>query len=285
MKIKVRKSLCWFVIFGILLNVVFIFNVGLKPSFAETTDRYSATYGGDAPTPYEYTEISNETVNYTRREVVPVGLVNNAPLYTPISGLDNGCGAVAGAIIVGFYDKYYEELIPNYTTYLSFNGKYKGNDATYIPKLMRELYTLMRTNVDDIGVSRDDCLNGLKAYVQGKNRSLEYEDIKNSNKVDYNSFKRAMNENKPVLLFCDKTVVYDVISSSNSDRIVGAVITSTAHIVVGYELYEVKYYNGNNLFRTDRYIRIASGLSTVDLYLLKIDATDWCDGAYTVTVK
>ena len=90
MKINVRKSLCWFVIFGILLNVVCIFNVGLKPSFAETSDRYSATYGGDAPTPYEYTEISNETVNYTRREVVPVGLVNNAPLYTPISGLDNG---------------------------------------------------------------------------------------------------------------------------------------------------------------------------------------------------
>ena len=52
MKINVRKSLCWFVIFGILLNVVCIFNVGLKPSFAETSDRYSATYGGDAPTPY-----------------------------------------------------------------------------------------------------------------------------------------------------------------------------------------------------------------------------------------
>ncbi len=285
MKINVRKSLCWFVIFGILLNVVCIFNVGLKSSFAETTDRYSATYGGDAPTPYEYTVVSDETVNYTRREVVTVNLVNNAPLYTPISGLDNGCGSVAGAIVIGFYDKYYEDLIPNYTTYLPFNGKYKGNDATYIPKLMRELYTLMRTNVDDVGVSRDDCLNGLKAYVQGKNRSLEYEDIKNSNKVDYNSFKRAMNENKPVLLFCDKTVSYSVVSSSNSDRIVGAVITSTAHIVVGYEYYEVNYYNGNNLFRTDRYIRIATGLSTVNVHWLKIDATDWCDGAYAVNVK
>ena len=62
-------------------------------------------------------------------------------------------------------------------------------------------------------------------------------------------------------------------------------MTNSPHIVVGYGLYEVNYYNGDNLFRTDRYIRVATGLSTSSEYLLKIDATDWCDGAYAVTVN
>ncbi len=282
MKINVRKSLCWFVIFGILLNVVCIFNVGLKSSFAETSDRYSATYGGGIQT-YAYTEISSETVNYTNRVPVPVNLANAVPFYTQDGSLSNACGAVAGSIVVGYYDKYYEDLIPDYKAYLS-NGNYKPNDRVYIPQVMKELYTLMRTNVDDVGVSKSDCINGLKAYVQGKNRNLSYTDVKNVNKVDENALLNAINAKKPVLLFCDKLDVYTFNYSDNVETITCTNKVSAGHVAVAYGLYTIKYYNGANLFRTDKYIMISTGLSRSVEYL-KLDATDWCDGAYAVAVN
>ncbi len=252
---------------------------GFSVKLPEKQGRYSASYGDDAVT---YMDVSSEIVNYTRKEVSYVETVKGVPFYYQYSAYPNSCGPVAGAIIVGFYDAYYENLIPDYYPFFS-NGSYKRMDFTYISKLTGELYTLMRTNVDDVGVSEEDCKNGLRAYVNKQGYNLSYSNVKGYNTVNENAYVSAIENNQPVLLFCDKMDLTVISVASTYDKIVKSAFNS-AHIAVGFGLYTIKYYNGDNNFRTDKYLRIATGISGMEHSMLRLDATDWCDSAYAVSV-
>lgn len=242
-----------------------------------TESRYSG-YG----TAMLLQEATGETISYTRKEEFLTETIKRVPKYNQVSDLPNSCGPIAGAIVVGFYDKYYEDLIPDYKTYIS-TGAYKGRDSVYIPKLMRELYTLMRTNVDDVGVSESDCLSGLKSYVTGKGHSLSYNNVKSGNVVSESAARNSINNNHPILLFCQMMDVYIYTTDNNVDTFACTHLEG-AHVAVAYGVYTVNYYNGNTLFRTDKYLWIATGLGLMPTGLLKISSTDWCNAAYEVTI-
>lgn len=142
----------------------------------------------------------------------------------------------------------------------------------------------MRTNVDDVGVSETDCLNGLRTYVESKGHSITYNNIKTINKVNETALVNAINSNLPSLLFCSKTDMYAISTGTNDDLIVKSSMEG-AHIVIGYGMLAVKYYNGDNVFRTDKYIKVATGLSYSSSAYLKLTATDWCKSAYSVKIS
>lgn len=279
MKQKLQIVVSSLTLIVMVLSIFYCFGLGVTALASSEQERYSG-YG--AVTPYALVT-SSETVYYSRKEETYIETYKGVPRYREISGLTNSCGPIGGAIIVGFYDRYYEELVPNYTTYVS-SGAYKGNDTTYIPQLIRELYSLMRTNVDDVGVSETDCLNGLRTYVEEKGRSITYDNIKTINKVNETALVNAINSNWPSLLFCSKTDMYAISTGTNDDLIVKSSMEG-AHIVVGYGLLTVNYYNGNNVFRTDKYIKVATGLSSPSSAYLKLTATDWCNSAYSVKIS
>ena len=225
---------------------------------------------------------TTENVTYTNKSTTTKETVKGVPKYKPLGELENSCGATAGSIVVGFYDKYFENLIPNYTTYVS-SGTYKGRDSVYIPTLMRELYTLMRTNVDDVGVSMSDCLDGLKTYINGKGYSVNYNSVKGLIKVNESKFTKAIENNHPILLFCTKMDLYSFSTSGSTDTLVCTTYDG-AHVCVAYGFFEVNYYNSNGLFRTDKYAHVATGISQNSGYL-KLSSTDWCVDAYEVTIS
>jgi len=272
---NLKKFVVLFVATILFFNLLFLF---------KNETKYDFRYSGYGETNAQATLINTETVNFTKREVEQLETVNGVPMYMPINGLTNSCGAIAGAIVVGFFDKYYENLIPNYKTYIS-TGRYKGNDNTYIPRVIEEMYVLMRTNIDDVGVSQYDCINGLKQYVINKGYSINLTDIKKSNKVDEAMLSSSINNNNPSILFCAKTDVYNFSLSSNSDTIYCTNLTAGGHIVVASGLYTIKYYNGDNLFRIDKYIKIATGLTTQTNTYLRLDSNDWFNGAYSVSIN
>lgn len=259
-----------------LLLVLIICIIPVSVAKANEENRYCG-YGSTLSTQESTTEI----INFTNRVPITYQTVNGVPKYNQISDLSNACGAIAGAMVVGFYDKYYEELIPDYKTYVG-SGTYRGRDSVYIPKLMRELYTLMRTNIDDVGVSETDCLNGLKSYVEGKGRTLTYTNVRYVNHINETTYTNAINNNHPVLLFCSKMDLYSFSLGENQDKIICTTYTG-GHVAVGYGVAIMNYYNGDTIFRTDRYISVATGLG-ISMGYLKIESTDWCNGAYEVTI-
>lgn len=272
---KIFFNLCW-------LSLLFILTVNVFSGFIVVSphkSRYSSSYG-DVAAPYS--TVTSETINFTHREETYIETAYGVPLYTQINTYPNSCGPVGGAIIVGFYDKYYENLIPDYNPCLS-SGKYRKNDDTIRNVLMKDLYTLMRTNVDDVGVSEPDCKNGLSTYVKNHGYNLTYSSVKSGSTVSESAYASSINNNRPVLLFCSKMDLYQFSTTATQDNW-STIHYNGAHVAVGFGLYTVKYYNGNTNFRTDKYLRIATGLSEFQDGFIKISSNDWCDNAYSVTV-
>lgn len=114
---KVFKILCL-----ILFGLIFCLVSSLNFSQAAYADVRFKGYGESIIT---YAAVSKEKVTYTNKEEIEIETYMGVPLYTQISDLPNSCGATGGAIMVGFYDRYYEDLIPDYVPYYS-NGNYKG---------------------------------------------------------------------------------------------------------------------------------------------------------------
>ena len=78
-----------------------------------------------------------ETVNFASIDNIYTQTPNRVPLYYH-GTLQNACGPIGGSIVVGYYDKYFQNLIPNYTNYSTATGNYRPQDSTYIPALIQE---------------------------------------------------------------------------------------------------------------------------------------------------
>ena len=142
----------------------------------------------------------------------------------------------------------------------------------------------MQTNVLDVGVSESECLDGLEAYVEGKNRSITYTSVK-SGSLNTTAYKNAISNQIPVMLFCQSTNVVLIDAGEQQDEVVH-LMSSSAHIVVGYGYREIKYYDTNDVnFRTDVYVRVATGWMTNSSGYLKVNNASWLNSAYAVNVS
>lgn len=238
---------------------------------------------------YDYTvsvarSATTEYVYYTNRVDDEITTAYGMPFYYATGDLTNACGAVAGTEIVGFYDRYYENLIPNYTPYYTLNNRYRVQDSTHVPAVMQNMYTRMRTNVDDVGVSETDCKNGLKSYFASKGLLISYSSVKSGSSFSYSLYKQAIDANKPVLLFCTDLKLTSIGYNTTQD-ILTTTATTGSHIIVGYGYYTINYYNNGTLFRTDDYILAANGQSIIMDICVDISDTSWFDAGYAVSVS
>ena len=227
--------------------------------------------------------ISSEIVEFSSRTAENYYTPGVFPYFTQETGMTNCCGAVAGAEIVAFYDKYFDDLIPGWDACYA-NGRYRGQDKVYIPALMWEMYDLMQTNVQDVGVSEQEFLNGLSSYINGKGHSVSYNNVVNGSNFDFETYKSALHNNKVTALLAHAGDVYSIGEYDTQDKIVPINIAGS-HIMVafGYDIY--RYYDANgNLFRTDYYLEVAMGMYSLSLAFYKVNPHN-LSAAYIVDVK
>lgn len=268
--------------------LVTVFSQNANLAFAGTYNeiRYADNVMDETTAAYS---AATEVITYTNRESDYYETTNSVPFYQAHYNLDNSCGPTAGAIVVGFYDKYYEELIPNFIAYYQASGKYKINDKVYVPKLMEDLYSTMRCNIDDIGVNESDCLNGLRSYCGGKGRNVSYSSIATSGSLNVSLYLNAISNNQPMIIFAKATELYTMNTSATEETWVKFSISSN-HVYVGFGYYVVRYYSGDNNFRTDIYLRVACGRSDYSFGLIRIASTastvsnNWFVHGYAVSI-
>lgn len=260
---------------AVSLISVLIFG-GWTTEQGQATERYA-----DTPIVSVY---ANTIINYNYRTVDFNETSGGAPCYTPENGMSNACGAVAGATIVAFYDKYYDNMIPDWVSYYPASGRYRMRDSVYVPNVMWELYDLMQTNVKDVGVSEQEFVNGLKTYINNQGYSVNMQNVVSGSSIDYQACKNAINNNKVIALLSHAGDIYMVGEKSGQD-IVTPVNIAGSHIMVAYGYYEINYYNSNNtLFRTDIYLDVATGLEVYETALYKINPHN-LSSAYIVNVS
>ena len=240
---------------------------------SEQSDRY---VGGELISTY-----ATETISYVSRQVVEdISTANGAPDYRAVNDMQNGCGAVAGGNIVGFYDKYYENLIPNWDSYYS-SGSYKKQNSANITPLILDLYERMQTNVVAPGVSESEFKSGLKSYVVDHGYNIEYASLGKGNSFNFSTYKNAIKNNEVTVLFVQPSNLYVCTLGENEDYIYTSSISGN-HIMVAYGYYEVKYTLSNGT-RTDKYLRVTTGLSGTLKAYYKIGS--YVDAAYQVKIN
>lgn len=283
MKVKIKN----FLFIGLFV-ALFLFNAFISEcKFVFAAPQEKAAHFGNIQL-YSSTT-STETIYFTQRDEQSSATVNNVPLYQKQTILSNSCGATAGAIVVGFYDKYYENLIPDYTSYFTATGRYKPADRVYVPALIENLYYLMETNVEDVGVSEDECLNGLRKYVQNASLSIDYKSVKSGGKLDETAYVNSIKANKPVLIFAQSLELVNGISVSSDRDVLSKISMNDNHVYVGYGYYKINYYTDNTV-RTDTYMKVACGLAGMLYGYIRISSTaspvsfGWLANAYSVTI-
>lgn len=274
---KMNKKLN--VIFMIMLIVVSsfcltTFGVGSKAQAQAETQTMVTAYCDDT----FYSELATqnvdtETFSYSRKETTSYSINASFPDYYNLNAsLTNTCANVAGANVVGYYDRYYDNLIPDCTV-----GIIRSNRYTYYPIIVDEdkkqavidkLYTLMKTNTKENGTSEEDCLSGLKTYVQSQGRSITYTSVMTNNAFSLDKFDSQLREGNPVMLFLSGYSIVNYVDSG-SQLSISKNTYSGNHIVVAYGYQTVNYYNSSNaLIKSNTYIYVSTGILELKGYYL-----------------
>ena len=128
----------------------------------------------------------------------------------------------------------------------------------------------MRTNVEGLGVSDSDFVNGLTKYINSKGYDVSLKNVVYGTGIDYESCKSAIDNNKVIILLSRAVNVYNITDEGTHDRISTATI-SDLHIMVASGYKEIKYYKGSSLFRTDKYLLASVGFRDIDTAYYKVN--------------
>ncbi len=270
-----KKCLLTLVVLGVLTATNFCTTGALVASASFEDSKYCNTGGG-------FVEQS-ETIVYANKTTEEFNISGKIPDYAP-HNFTTGCANVAGSIIIGYYDRFCEELIPNYTTYMKLGSAimYKGMSVEN-QAVTDSLYNLMGTDVGGAGTTFNGFQSGMKSYVNSHGYSYSTEDL---GAIDMGKYIAAVKNNKPVALFLSNYSLKLTGQNSNNVEIIKSDYCNVAHVVVGYG-YKIDYYynSANALIATRTYLKVASGHVTYGMAHLCLDGKSKIDEAVAVHIS
>lgn len=267
-RLNKRQITFWIVV---LMAVIFIAvcspNFGAQSvAYADSSlDSSNEIYYGD------YSEITGgitatESFSYATKSTEWERVNPYFPEYTNFnSNLDNACANVAGANVIGFYDRYFDELIPDCTVgYLKSNNKYKYYDMLRIEDqiqgVINDLYGRMGTNVSRPGTTQTQYKNGLSSYVQSKGRNITFSSVMTNGSLDISKVIAQLKGGKPISLYMSG-YNFTEITDDGSNVSYYKFLSDTNHIAIvfGYEV--TTYYRADgSVIRTEVYLDVAPGI-------------------------
>ncbi len=248
-----------------------------EETFAWATAKRFGYYGGGSYTTKTY------TVTYNHKTTESYDIQYGLPTYVPVTG--TSCANAAGTIVIGYYDRFYENLIPNEVTYYLFanNLMYKSVTAA-IQDVCLDLYDLMGTN--EYGTTFAGFDAGMASFVQRQGYAYSSTSVFTNGSFDFNKYKTAVESGKPVALFLNNYAIYMSTKTEGSvDTIINDVSPYT-HVAVGCGYKCDTYYNANNsVISTQRYLRVSSGLALYGLCYINATAYTTINNAIAITIQ
>ena len=225
----------------------------------------------------------SETINYATKETASYTMKGEIPCYYKQSN-NSGCAVVAGAELIGYYDRFCEELIPDYKSYVQLGSAIMYRSVSFQTlSVMEELYTSMETDVDGAGTTYDGFHKGMKSYVNKRGYSYSTEDL---GSLDFNKYKTAVENNKPVAVFLLNYSLAVTGEDNGSSEVIKSHHSPIAHVVVGCGYKVDTYYNANGqVIATRTYLKVASGLDFYNITYLCLDGKSQVYKANAVIIQ
>lgn len=215
------------------------------------------------------------SIPFSSKEDEEIVIEGGMPQYCNLSSRTNTCAPVAGAIVLGYYDKTYDELIENFTSARVIMGHVLYAAQTdAVDAAMARLYTSMKTNVTEGGTTVANFKEGLKAYVNEQGRNISYTQAISNEDIIESVCRQAIEEAHPIAMFVSKytlisTAAFDAEEGSEDfyqQRYVGN------HTVVCYGLRTIRYYDaGGNLTEQLDLLKVGTGYGHSPIGYILID--------------
>ena len=172
------------------------------------------TYRDDGIAPLAASSIS---IEYENRSENAFKMALSHPDYTSSPYL-GACACVAGANVIGFYDRYDENLIPNHKSGTLLAGKYFYSiEDSAVTEVVKQLYIDMDT--DSAGTTVTEFKNGMKTFCNRKGKSISISSCMKNGQFDYSAAQNYMKANQPVVIFCSGYNVADFYDKGTYERI------------------------------------------------------------------
>ena len=245
-----------------------------EESIGQISDR--AFYGGTVVA-------DSKTVVYKTRTEDSWKMCVAPPQYAGISGYNNICTAIAAGNVIGFWDRFCENLIPNYTAYRELNGRYMYRlQDDEVSECIRQLAIDMNGGN---GTTVAECKSGMTTYCTRAGYSISFNKAMSWGSFNYSGAKTKMKNGEPILLFSQGFSVYDVLKDADNNKDVYSGYISTGnHAMVGFGYFDVTYTFADGSSSSSNYLQIASGQHDLLFGYFNVKAHQ-IDDAYGVRIS
>lgn len=203
-------------------------------------------------------EYKTVRIEYVSRSYDVKKLSYGAPEFCNV-GWTGGCAAVAGGNLIGYYDRYYEDLIPNHAAGMSYQDLFIYYYADeYVNNMISTLYSYMGGSA--AGISEDGFKSGMKRYCSDKGLSCDFTSLKSSGKLSYDLVKSCINGGTPLVLFLN---TYTICSMYEQDTYteISYQISKGNHVMPGFGYSNVAYTHSDGSTSDYKYINVSTGWS------------------------
>lgn len=234
------------------------------------SDEYSLTY-------------DNEQIYYTNRVENHKPLAKRHPAYLPVD-LRNGCVPTAGTNIIGFYTRFFPELIPGFTPGIAVGNFYLYYEfPNGIDPVLQTLSDYMGTNVGKIGTDIAGFKKGMTRFCNEKGRSISYNSCMKSKKFSFELAKDYFDMGQPSVVFVN---AFQVAELSNKEDHENAkyVIATAPHAMAGFGYDEITYTLTDGTTRHDDYVMVATGLFSFSTGYFNVNNIANIDDYYSISI-
>lgn len=271
---------------SIVLSIVLLFGAWIAPCAVQKTDNDDIAYKDSGTVYFDgdinlmSSTVTPKKVDYITRDKTKFDLAIRCPCYTFAPAVGS-CAPVAGSNVVGFYDRYDENLIPNH-----LSSRPVANSCVYtieddaVIATTRELYNLMGTTT--AGTTEKQFWNGLTAYCNSKGKTLTTYSCMTRGSFDYSKARTYIESNKPIVLFLSGYNVNLILEYENYDAI-SCYSSDASHVMVGFGYASMFYHTTTGDF-TENYMAVASGLEGWSTGFFDIDLNTVINDALAVDI-
>ncbi|MDE7395982.1 MAG: hypothetical protein K2M95_07705 [Clostridiales bacterium] len=221
----------------------------------------------------------NQTINEHR-------IAKQHPAYYPVGeNITNACVPAAGANVIGYWTRFYPELVPGFTPGTIIFGQYIYREwTTEAGQLVATLYYKMGTNVVAPGTTIQEFRSGMNAYVAQQGRSISYASCMSNGNFNYTLAKQKMENGIPLVLFVDGFRIDQFFDTENKMTL-DYMTANAAHAITGFGYHEITYTLSGGSVRNDYYIKVATGLGRQPTGYYNINYNTTVDECYAITIS
>ncbi len=228
-----------------------------------------------------------EILNYaTKATTANYSIQFDLPNYYGASG--TSCANTAGAVVLGYYDRFYENLIPNFQTYVTMGPlvAYKAPGQVII-NLTTTLSNLMLIGEPHEGTTFAEFQYGMETYVEEQGFTYSTTNVFLNGSFNLDRYKNSVNANKPVALFMlDFAMLnYVYIEDTGVDEISSG-YCGVSHVAIGCGYKTDTYYDASgNVITTRTYLKVASGMIDYGVGYLNINGITDIRNAISIQIS